>query len=580
MAFNIDIVGGFFVVTDFPVTNELIRNPRSETTFTFDDVSDIFQFFYKEPNQNGTANLGILGSSNVSYDFADLNAITEDGVAVAKSTASALSIYLSSKIGFFFNPNPIDVVLSGESVLLKSAFNELVVSNNVPVIQNTAEYGLIPSNFREYTSFTGTTGIEAQMFKVTTGTTVYGYGAIQSFRSINNSAGQGALERFSGLFESNVANSWSGIGLLSISDELSFGYNGVDFGIWYRKGGVPEVQTITVTAPASGATNLTLTLNSVAYVIPLTAGTTAFNAYEIEAWLNANQSVWVADQIDNTVIISAQSDGAKAGTYTYSHATSTGSIAQNKAGITKTSTHIVQADWSNDIMSSLDPTKINNYAINYGNGNFKFFIETAEGVYIKVHTIDFLNANTTVELTNQSLRVGMYVASVGSTIDIAVKCSRFSAFIQGESEKTRNPRSVKHTQTVTTSFTNILSLRNRRTYNYFYNQVDVSPVNISFSSESTKNVEIEIRTNSSFGAATNYTNVGNNLVTDIDTTANTTSGGRLLSSFTLSGGDSKDIDLTPFKIVLPPSLALTITARVTSGSSSVVTSTLTYYEDL
>jgi len=463
----------------------------------------------------------------------------------------------------------------------KTAFGELSMAINRPVIQNDATYNLIPTNFREFTSLSGATGVADKLWNVSTGTTVFGYGAIQSFRSINYKAGQGVLTRFSCLFENNVASSWTGCGLLSISDELSFGYNGTDFGIWYREGGIPEVRTIRITGASGGSTNLTLTLNSVAYTIPLTSGTVEHNAYEIETWLNTNQSVWVADQVDGNVIISAQSDGSKAGTYTYSHATSTGTISQNTAGVTKTSTHIPQADWNKNLMSDLDPRKLNNYAIAYGNGNFKFYIEDPDtDEYVLVHIVRFLNSQTTVELANPSLRVGFYVASVGSTTDVVVRCSRFSAFIQGEEEQTRNPRSVKNTQTVSTSFTNILVLRNRNTYNYFYNQVEVKPLNLTISSESNKNVEVELRANPTFSGDTDFTNVGTNLVTDIDTTANTTSGGRLLGAFTLGPSESIDIDLKKLEIAVPPSLSLSVTARVTGGSSSPVTGTLTYYEDL
>lgn len=468
-----------------------------------------------------------------------------------------------------------------ETLRTGTAFNELSVAINRPVIQNDATYNLIPANFREFTSLSGSTGVSNKLWEVSTGTTSLGYGAIQSFRSINYKPGQSVLARFTALFQNNAANSWTGCGLLSISDELSFGYNGTDFGVWYRNGGIPEVRTITVTSSTTGSANLTLTLNSVVYKIPLTTGNTRHAAYEIETWLNANQSVWVANQIDSTVIISAQSDGAKSGTYTYSSSVSTGTIAQNTAGVTKTSDHTAQADWSENTMPNLDPTTLNNYAIVYGNGSFKFYVEDAStNNYILVHIIQFLNANITVELANPSLRVGFYVASIGSTTNLIVKCERFSAFIQGISEKTRNPRAVKNTQTVSTNFTNILTIRNRRTYNYFYNQVEVEPLSLTVSSESNKNVEIEVRANATFASNTDYTNVGTNLVTDIDTTANTYSGGRLLAAFTIGPTESEDFDLRKLEIAVPPSLTLTVSARVTGGASSPVTATLTYYENL
>jgi len=471
----------------------------------------------------------------------------------------------------------------------KTAFGELSVASNTAFIQATGVYNFIPNNFRTYTSGTGASATSSDRFFIcNSGTTLYGYGVVQSLRSLNYNAGQGGLIRFAGLYPSNVANSWSGIGLVTISDEFSFGYNGTAFGIWYRRNGDAEVRTITVSTPSSGSTNLTLTLNSVAYTIPLTSGTVAFNAYQIATWLNANQSAWFADQVDGTVIISATSDGAKSGTYTYSHATSTGSIASNTVGVTKTSTHIPQASWNEDNLSTwttaLDPTKGNVFQISYqylGFGNIRFYVENPEtGEFKLVHMLQYPNANTETSVQNPSLRFGMYATSVGSTTDIQVKCSSLALFVQGNISKTRNPRAVKNTQSVTTSFTNILTVRNRRTYNSIYNQVEIEPLIISLSSESTKNVEIEIRTNAVFSGATNFVNTGTNLVSDIDTTANTTSNGTLLASFTLAGGQSQSISLKDLEIRIPPTISFTIGARVTSGASSNVTAALTYYEDL
>lgn len=471
--------------------------------------------------------------------------------------------------------------------LQKTAFGELSVAQYTAFIQNTAVYGLIPANFREYTDgSSGSTGISDRMFTVQTGTSSGGYGAIQSFRSLNYNAGEGGMARFTALFRNNVATSWSGVGLVNLSDELSFGYNGVTFGIWHRYEGLAEVRTIAITVASAGSTNLTLTLNTVAYVIPLTAGTTAHNAYEIASWLNdtTNQTVWIADQIDNTVIISAQSDGAKSGTYTFSHATATGSISQNTAGVTKTSTHIPQSTWNQNTMSGLDTTKGNVYQIDYqylGYGNIFFYIEDEDnGGFVLVHILKIANLRQTPSLQNPSLRFGMYAVSLGSTTDLQVQCASVGLYVQGEVFKTRNPRAVKHTQSVSSSFTNIITLRNRRTYNYYYNQIEVEPINISISSESSQNVEVEIRTNATFSGDTNFSTAGTNLVTDIDTTANTVTNGTLLTAFTLSSKGNLSVNLKDFDIVIPPSLTFTISAKVTSGASSNVTATLTYYEDL
>lgn len=474
----------------------------------------------------------------------------------------------------------------GSQRLDTTAFGELSVSQYTPFVQATGVYGFIPSNFRSYTNASGTTSVGDRMFQCSTGTTIYGYGVIQSLRSLNYNAGQGGMCRFAGLFPSSATGAETGIGLVSLSDEFSFGYDDGEFGIWYRRNGKAEVRTITVNTPSSGSTNLTLTLNSVAYTIPLTAGTTAKNSYEIATWLNANQSVWVADQIDGTVIISAQTDGAKSGTYSYSHATSTGTITQNEAGITKTSTHIPRNSWNVNTCSSwgFNETLGNVYQITYqylGFGNIRFFVENPnDGKFELVHMIEYPNTESTTSIRNPSLRFGAYAASLGSTTDVSVKCSSVALFVQGLTYKTRNPRATKNTQSVGSTLTNIFAIRNRRTYNYIYNQVEIEPVNLTVASESSKNVEVEIRTNPTFSGVTNFLNVGTNLVSDVDTTANTVSGGTLLASFTVAPGDTLVVDLDKFAIRIPPSITVSIAAKVTSGAASNVSASLTYYEDL
>lgn len=480
------------------------------------------------------------------------------------------------------SPNPLPV--SAQLEIDKSAFGESIFAPLTAFVQNNAAYEFMPANFREYNDGVGSgTGIVNRMFAANNGTAVGGFGAIQSFRALNYNSGQGGRARFTAVFPSNVANHWSGVGLVNLTDELSFGYDGTTFGIWYRKEGRAEVRTITVTAAATGATNLTLTLNGVAYVIPLTVTTAAGNAYEIETWLNANQSVWFANQIGSTVIISAESDGPKAGVYSYVHGTSTGTIVQNAAGLSKNSTHIPKASWSLDTCTWLDPTKGNVFQISYpylGFGSFKFFVKEPAGDFKLVHVIEYENDNTTPNLRQPSLRFGIYSASTGTTTNVPVYCASVALFVEGMVKKTRNPRAVKHTQSVTTSLTNILTVRNRRTYNYNYNQVEIDPINVTIASESNQTVEVEIRTAAVFSGPTNYANAGTNLVSDIDTTANTVSNGTLVAAFSVGAKGSVSVNLTDFEIRVPPSLTITIAAKVVSGAASNVTAAFTYYEDI
>lgn len=472
----------------------------------------------------------------------------------------------------------------------KASFGEQNVVQDVSFIEGSATYNLIPANFREFTAVSGSTGTSGRLFLTSTGTTAFGYGAIQSFRAIPHRVGKGVTGRFSGYFESNVASSWQGLGFISIGEEMSFGYNGTDFGIWHRYGGLPEVRTITVTGASGGSTNLTLTLNSVAYIIPLTSGTVQHNAYEIAAWLNdsANQSVWVADQLDDEVIISALSDGAKSGTYTFSHATATGTIAQNTAGVTKTSDFVSQSSWNGEaVFSGFDPSNGNLYQIKYPNMGFGEIIYSimnpTTGEYDDVHKEQIPNEGTTLAIPNPSMRTGMYCASIGSTTNLNVYANSMAAFVEGSSNRTRNPRAYTASQSITTTNeTAIFTVRNRRTYNYYNNQIEVSPLIVGVSNETARSAVVRVRATGSVGIEQNFQTIGTNLVLDADTTAVNFTGGRLLASRPIAPSGFAEIDLDKLQVSLPPSLYLVITVErtATGGSNTNFEGTLSWYEDL
>lgn len=519
--------------------------------------------------------------------------VTLSGTAIELTGAPEVTLASGSVVSITGTPevtfaDDASIAISGNVNLeTRTAFGEYLIAQLEPYIEARPTYDLVPANFRTFTAVSGTAGVEDRMFKTSTGTAVGGYGAVQSFRNLNYRAGQGARARFTAIFESNTASSWQGVGFISIADEFSFGYNGTDFGIWHRYGGIAEVRNIKVTVPAGGSETLTLTLNGAAYSIPLTSGTVNHNAYEIADWINNDAvagGIWRADSLGENVIISALSDGSKSGSYSYSSSgASTGTITQSRAGVTKTSTHTPQSSWNGSSVT-FNPALGNVYQIAYqylGFGQIEFCIENpSTGYFETVHRIKYANTSTTPSILNPSLKLGMYCVSLGSTTDLVVRSASMAAFVDGKNARTRNPRSEKNSQTVSTSFTNILTIKNRATYNNYINQQEFIPVNLTVANESSKNIEVELRANSSFADSLNFSEVGNDLFTDVDTTATTTSGGRLLAAFTVAGSSSELINLNELEITIPPTLTLTVAARVTSGASSTVTAALVWYEDL
>lgn len=465
----------------------------------------------------------------------------------------------------------------------RSSFGELVNAQNIPQVTGNAVYDFIPSNFRTFTDGAGTAKAEDNVFKVTSGTSLADYGTIRSFRSLNYKTGQGAVIRTCARFNNAEALTWSGAGAINLGDELSFGYNGLIFGIWHRYDGKAEVQSLQVTDQAEGSEDATVTINSVVYTVPLTSGTVQHNAYEIEQYLQANGEGFEAEQVDDTVIIDFTSDGNKAGTYSFSSATAKGTFTEDMQGVTKTSTHIPQSSWNGTKVTWLDPSKGNTYMISYQNGygDAHFYIEDESGKNVEVHTINWSNKNDSPNLSNPSIHVGCYATSIGATTAVTVECAYLSGFISGEVRNTRNPRSYQNTKAINTTLTNIFTLRNSRTYNGLHNQIEIQPLMINLTNDTGRIAEFQIRANASVDGDTNFQEVGSNLASQVDTEGGEVSeNGRLLVSVNVARNATVTVDLTPLVIRQPPSLRLVIAGRRTTGGTDDLGASLTWYEDV
>ena len=479
---------------------------------------------------------------------------------------------------------------SGSSGSL-SAFGEMSVAENVPYIQAAPVNNFLPANWRAYTDgSSGFAGVQDNQFKASTGTGGIGsYGAVQSFRALNYKPGEGGLARFTAVFENGgVASAWQGAGLVNVGDELSFGYNGVDFGCWHRHNGVAEVQSIQITGAAGGSENATINIDGTPYTVPLTSGSVQLNAHEVADYLNTNAAGWTASQNDDTVLVMASSDGDKTGTMSFSSGTATATMSEVTTGVTKTSDFVAQTSWNRDTASWIDPTKGNVYQITYqylGYGSIKYWVENpSTGSFLLVHEIEWANNNTSPSLGNPSMHGGWYATSIGTATDVVVRGASFLGASQGPQVKTRNPRAVDNEQTgVGTTLTNILSVRNKRVVNGKLNQQEIEPIMVSLSNESgSKAATFRILGNPTFGAATNFQNTGSsNLISEYDVTDTDVSGGRELAAFIVGGGDSKEIDISSLQIRVPPTLTLCICAKSNSGGSGLaLNAAITFYEDV
>lgn len=463
----------------------------------------------------------------------------------------------------------------------KSAFGEMVVVENRPVIRGSATYGFLPANFRSFSALDGFAGVIDRQFLVNSGSSIGSFGAIQSFRTILYKEGDGAIVRFSARFYDNISLTEKGAGAISIGDEMSVGFNGDQFGVWHRYNGEPEVRTLTITA--SGAGTAILTINGIVYNVPLTAGTIQHNAYEIAEYFRVNPTAALGvDQNNDTVVFSSTSDGPKNGVYSLA-GPATGSFSRSNEGVTKTSNFIPQDQFNGEVFDGFNPEFGNTYQIRYQNGfgDIDFMIENPKsGTFQLIHRIKWGNTNTFPNLANPSLRVGAYSFSVGATSPSYVQASYLSASIESKDTPTRNPRSFANTKSIATTPTNIFTIRNRRIYNNNINQSELLPLFISLANDGAKSAIFRIRTNALVGGDKNFLDIGTNLISEYDITGTDVSGGNILATFVVAKGQSADIDLSNFFIQVPATLALTVSAQMASGAAADLSASLTWLEDI
>ena len=116
MAFDIKIETAYLVITDTSTT-DYINHPLAETRFTVN--SSDYRFYRVAPVADGSLETFILGGENNTFAYGDLGTVTEDGVTIPIASEAALSTYLRSKLSFFFNPDPVEIVADTTGLVTK-----------------------------------------------------------------------------------------------------------------------------------------------------------------------------------------------------------------------------------------------------------------------------------------------------------------------------------------------------------------------------------------------------------------------------------------------------------------------------
>jgi len=470
-------------------------------------------------------------------------------------------------------------------ILETGAFGELLTAEKTPVTQLLAINGFTDKEeIFEFLSGTATT--DDSEFIVSLGTTSGSFASILSTREIPYRAGQGTECDLTAKFSAGVADTSQLAGFTSATDSLTFGYVGVDFGIERRSNGFAEIQELQVTSATTGAGDVSVTVDGTLYTVPVTVDTVQVNAIEIADSLTTQAPGWIFTANDDTVI-ALQINPTPAGSFAFALDTAVGTAAtwtQIKVGVAATITFIAQADWNQDVMADLDPSKGNVYRVMLqflGYGGIPFFIEdSATGRFVLVHVIPYANENTVPSLGDPTFRVGWTVSSTGGTTDLSVTGASAAGFIQGKDVITEQSRSLCTTlASVSTTNLNLLTIRNRTVRGVRRNRADTHMIGASAFTDSSKGAIIDIIINADIAGDPVFEYIDKDLsTTEFHSSSGVVTGGSTIGAIVLLPGGS--IDLEQLDSVLTFNQTLTLAARVAAAPASSITADILFKEDI
>jgi hypothetical protein len=467
--------------------------------------------------------------------------------------------------------------------LQATAFGELSVAEPTPISQMAANYG-IPSKSITFAFGTASVTAEDSLFIVDSGAAADQVGTVLTKRHMQYRPGQGAMARFTALYDVPATGNLQLAGFITATDSYAFGYEDTTFGIMHEHDGVTEIQELLVTTPAGGSENATVTIDGSGYTVPLTVGTVQHNAFEISTSLNTQVEGYVFSSNNDQVIASAI-DALPQGSFAFTSATAIAAWTQGAAGALPVRDFIPQSTWNADTFTDLDQTKGNVFQIKMqylGFGAIDFSIENPEtGKFELAHRIEYSNQNTLPSIRNPTLRAGWLSRNTTNNTSVVIKGASVGIFNEGDLRVTEDPRGSSNSQlSVGLAQTNILTIRNRSVFGNIRNRAEAIPLSISAFTSGTKGAILELRKNATITGDLDYQYIDkDNSISEIAFDAGTVSDGELLSAVSV-GSASFPIDLTDFGIRLFPNETLTISMAVTQTPAADMTAAIVGVEDL
>jgi len=477
-----------------------------------------------------------------------------------------------------------------------TAFGDVKVESMTPITQISAEYGLLNQVLTVIdSSASGTVSVVNNKFTCQSGTASDGLSSILSLRQLKYRPGQGALGRFTAVFDDPVADNQQLAGLITAENIFAFGYLGTSFGIIYAHDGESENQELTITNPASGSESATITIDGTPFSVSLTVGSVQHNAFEIAISLTAQVPNYSFSSNNDQVVAQALISGAQ-GSFLFNSPTAVAVWFQETVGLAPVVDFTPQTLWNVDTRissltkSNLEPQSGNVYQVQYqylGFGAIKFFIEdSVSGEFVLVHTIQFANSSTLTSVTNPTFRIGWFVRNIGNTSNITVSGSSAGAFIEGIIKRSTPPRAEGNDQPVPALgvFTNIITFRNRTHFGGKVNRAEIFPLIATASTQTNKFAFFRIIANPIFSGDLNFSYIDKtSSLMEIAKDAVIVTGGIVVGEITVVAGSSASLlfnERIDLDFIALPGVTFSISASIPTGAASDCQATGTWQEDL
>lgn len=251
-------------------------------------------------------------------------------------------------------------------------------------------------------------------------------------------------------------------------------------------------------------------------------------------------------------------------------------------------TWIDRSSWNGDqclgenVLPLIDFTKLNNIQIVYTSVECVFYVQDPlTNQMVEIHRITGKNNLNYGLLGNTSLSFFSSAYNLAVASDAYVDVDSFGMFVQGVSKRNGLTNSTDFSKIgVSTTLTNILTIRNNITFNGIVNQQTVYPLTVNVASfGAAKPVLFKIIKNGVLGGVPLFNNIGANSIVAFDTDGTTITGGNVITSFYIGKEDSKLVDLSIIDPFLVPTDIFTIGCSATLGNADVNVS-CTWREDI